>query len=109
MKFSLNIEFYDNPFPVDIYHNHKHIAPSLKEIKDNCYIAQGYPDWFYAAFPDVALWAIKGEGFVQIKNKFEKLPEKELIEGNQIKMNLLDDIINTYINNTGKSLECKKY
>jgi len=46
---------------------------------------------------------------VQIKNKFEKLPEKELIEGNQIKMNLLDDIINTYINNTGKSLECKKY
>jgi hypothetical protein len=31
LKYNLNKEYYENPFPVDFHNNHKHIAPSLKK------------------------------------------------------------------------------
>lgn len=110
LKFSLNKEFYEDPFPVNI-HNNIQVAPSLKIIKENPfdYISLGYPSWFYMAFPDVALWAMNGEGQILIKNKFKKYSEDELTDGNHIRANLLKYIIKLYLSKTGKSLECKKY
>jgi hypothetical protein len=95
---------------MDFQHDHKHIAPSLKIIKENPYdIAMGYPSWFYIAFPDVALWAMKGDGSELIKKRFENLSEDELVDGKHIRANLLNDIIKLYQSNTNKPLECKKY
>ena len=34
LKYTLNKEYYEDPFPVDFRNNHKHIAPSLKKIKE---------------------------------------------------------------------------
>jgi hypothetical protein len=110
LKYTLNKEYYENPFPVDFHNNHKHIAPSLKKIKENPFdIAMGYPSWFFIAFPDVAFWAMKGDGLELIKKRFKNLSEEELIDGNHIRANLLNDIIKLYQNNTNKPLECKIY
>jgi hypothetical protein len=74
LKYTLNKEYYEDPFPVDFRNNHKHIAPSLKKIKENPFdIAMGYPSWFFIAFPDVAFWAMKGDGLELIKKRFKNL------------------------------------
>ena len=110
LKYTLNKEYYEDPFPVDFHNNHKHIAPSLKKIKENPFdIAMGYPSWFFIAFPDVAFWAMKSDGLELIKKRFKNLSEEELIEGNHIRANLLNDIIKLYQNSTNKPLECKIY
>lgn len=110
LKYTLNKEYYEDPFPIDNHNNHKHIAPSLKKLKENpLEIAMGYPSWFLIAFPDVSLWVMKGDGFEIIKNRFEKCTEEELSDGNHIRLNLLNDIIKLYLLKTNKSLECKKY
>ena len=110
LKFTLNKEYYEDPFPVDLQYDHKHIAPSLKKIKENPFdIAIGYPKWFFIAFPDVALWAMKGAGLELIERKFKNLNEEDVIDGSHIKATILNDIIGMYQNNTNKSLECKKY
>ena len=113
LKFTLNKEYYENPYPIDFTNNHIYISPSLKKIKklkENPFnIPLGYPNWFFIAFPDVALWAFEGEGLKLIKNRFKNIPEDELVDGKHISPDLLDDIIKLYQNNTNKQLECKKY
>jgi hypothetical protein len=110
LKFSLNQEYYQNPYPIDFENNHRHIAPSLKKIKENPLdVAMGYPSWFFIAFPDVALWAMKGEGVELVVRKFKNFSEEELVEGNYIRTHLLNDIIKLYQSNTNKPLECKLY
>lgn len=68
--------------------------------------ACGYPDWFYYAFPDVAMWAIKGKGNRVIKNEFSNLEEHELIDltRGQLKDRHLKTIVRIY-SRTHK-LEC---
>jgi hypothetical protein len=110
LKFTLNKKYYEDPFPMDLEHDHKHIAPSLKKIKENPWdIAMGYPSWFFVAFPDVALWVMKGAGLEIIKSRFKNLSAEELIDGKHLRANLLNDIIKLYQSNTNKPLECKKY
>lgn len=110
LKFTLNKEYFENPYPIDFQHNHKHIAPSLKKIKENPFdIAMGYPSWFIIAFPDVSLWVMKGAGLELIKNRLKNLSEEELVDGNHLRSNILNDIIKLYQSNTNKILECKKY
>jgi hypothetical protein len=113
LKFSFNKEYYEDPFPLDLQNDHKHIAPSLKElknIKENQFgIPMGYPSWFLIAFPDVALWAIKGAGLKLIENKYKNLTDEELNDGRYIRAELLNDIIKMYQSVTKKALECKNY
>jgi hypothetical protein len=52
---------------------------------------------------------MKGDGLELIKKRFKNLSEEELIDGNHIRANLLNDIIKLYQNNTNKPLECKIY
>lgn len=111
LKWTLNKEYYEDPYPVDFRNDHKQIAPSLKIIKQDPVgtWTEGYPSWFYIVFPDVLLWAIKGEGNRLIKKKFEYYSEEQFIEGNRIRPDVLNEIIQMYLKNTGKPLECKKY
>lgn len=110
LKFTLNHEYYRDPFPSDIRHKHKHIAPSLRKIKEQPFeIALGYPSWFFAAFPDVSLWAMRGEGKELVLNKFRSLSEDEIIQNNSIRSEHLHEIIELYKSNTNKTLECMKY
>lgn len=110
LKFNLNQQYYRDPYPVDLQNDHKHIAPSLRKIKENSSEnAMGYPSWFFTAFPDVALWAITGEGNKLIKERFQNLTEEEIIDGNHIRPNILNETIKLYLQNTNKLLECKKF
>ena len=110
LKWTLNEGYFSDPFPVDLENNHSHIAPSLKILKENpLNRAQGYPTWFYIAFPDVALWAMGKEGFSIISDKFKNYTEEQLIEGKFIRPEFLNEVIQMYLRNTHNSLECKKY
>ena len=110
LKWTLNDEYFKNPFPVDLKYNHRHIAPSLKRIKeDSLKRAMGYPNWFYAAFPDVLEWAAQRQGFEVVNTLLSKYSDEELIDGNKLSLVVLVDIVNAYINTTKQPLECKKY
>jgi len=110
LKFTFNKEYFEDPFPFDFEHNHQHIAPSLRVIKEDQFnIPMGYPSWFCAGFPDVAIWAMKGDGRELIFKRYENLPEEELIEGRYIKADIINDMIKLYQSNTNKPLECKLY
>ena len=109
LKYILNREYYETPFAVDFKHGHKQIAPSLKLIKENktTYWAAGYPDWFYYTFPDVAIWAIKGEGNAIIKSKFSRIKESKFVDlsRKQIWEKHLKRIIDMYVKRE-RRLEC---
>jgi len=108
-KFTLNMEFYETPFPTDLNNNHSYIAPSLREIKENPFeMALGYPGWFIAAFPDVSLWVMRS-GKKKIMDKFRNYTEEQLIENKHIRLGLLKEIINMYLKTTRCDLECLKY
>lgn len=111
LKYMLNREYLYDPNPIDLRHGHSQIAPSLKIIKENwiSHNAPGYPSWFYMVFPDVAIWAIKGDGKKLIIKKFRKLNESEFIENKQIKGEYLIEIIKLYKSKTGNTLECAIY
>jgi len=110
LKFFLNKEYYEDPFPVDMQNNHKQIAPSLRIIKKNpSEVAMGYPIWFFVAFPDVALWAMKGDGHDLIIKRFGHLTEEDLIYNNEIRPVILDETIKLYQDFTKKPLECKNF
>ena len=111
IKFIFNKEYFDDPFPGILRNDHNDIAPSLKYIKEKwaTIYASGYPGWFYIAFPDVALWAIKGDGNNIIKRKFSRLREDDLVENKHFKPEILFKIIELYKKNTNCTLECEIY
>ena len=111
LKFKLNLEYFNEPYHSDLRNDHSYIAPSLKTIKKNWYshFAAGYPNWFYVAFPDVSIWAIRGKGKELIKKKFRKLKESDFIENNHIKIKYLIKIIEYYRRETMNTLECAIY
>ena len=110
LKWMLNNGYYKDPLPADFHYNHMHIAPTLKILKENpSYIAMGYPSWFIICFPDVAYWAMIGNGNAIIKSNFKKIEEKDLIDGNHIRKKWLNEIIKLYQESTRKTLECQIY
>lgn len=110
LKWTLNDDYFRTPFPVDLKYNHSYIAPTLRKIKqDSTKRAMGYPNWFYAAFPDVLEWAAGKTGGEYIVNLFSKYSEEELVENNELRFEVLIKIVDSYIEKTKKPLECKKY
>jgi uncharacterized protein (TIGR02145 family) len=120
LKFALNKDYYEDlapPYSFGLLNDGtvtgdypKHIAPSLHFIKQNpMEMAMGYPEWFYMAFPDVAIWAIKGESVSLLKEKFKNVPIEEFIDNKSIRNKYLIEIIKLYQNITNKPLECKIY
>lgn len=112
IKFGLNTEFFDSNLPFSSLYEaeYEHISPSLRKIQENrIYIPRIYPKWVFAAFPDVILWLMKGNGRNVLKDKFNKLTESELTDDGYIKLNILKEIITKYQIDTNKSLECKIY
>ncbi len=108
LKFIFNTEYFEKPYPADFLYDHKHIAPSLKKIKEESIdIPMGYPNWFVVVFPDVALWAIKGSGKSVVKNKLKNLSAKDLDDSNHLRVHLLEYIVELYLRKTNKPLECK--
>ena len=88
----------------------RQIAPSLVKLMDDptCR-ANGYPHWFYIAFPDVALWAMIGNGNSILKQEFAKLPMEKIIENGGFSIPFLKMIIELYKQDTNNRLECEMY
>jgi hypothetical protein len=109
LKYGLNNEYFNYPIPAG-FRDVSHIAPSLVELKKNTFdIALGYPNWFLKAFPDVAIWVMKGDGFNLIQKKFKLLSEDDLSDGNFIRAEILNEVIKLYLIKTQKKLECRNH
>ncbi len=106
IKFLTNRDATSDPYRYMMYENEPLFSKTLNMFQENPSLkAMGYPNWFYQAFPDVAMWDIRGDGNKIIKEMFKRLKESELISNNQIRPELLKKIIETYISKTGKKLE----
>lgn len=109
-KFHVNQDATSDPFRYLMYDTNTLFSKTLKIFQQNPTLkAVGYPNWFYLAFPDVALWAIKGNGNKIIKEQFNNLSEDELISDNIIRLKYIKKIINLYSQNTAKVLEVSIY
>lgn len=107
IKFMINKDATSDPYRYIMYQDKAQFSNTLQKFQEDPTLkAMGYPDWFYCAFPDVAMWAIKGEGNKVIKNEFAHLEEHELIDLNrrQLKDLHLKKIIDLY--KSGHKLEC---
>lgn len=106
LKYSINNDATSDPFRYLMYDTNTLFSSSLKAFQEETTMkAVGYPNWFYLAFPDVAMWAIKGEGNKIIKEQLSNLSEKEVIFNNVIRNEHLKTIINLYKQNSKKQLE----
>lgn len=103
LKYSLNRDYYENPYQ-KLGSQDKHIAPSLKIIRDDFkYKVRFYPSWFYIAFPDVLKWAVDpNEGWPKVETILK--PFSEVLLENQ--NHLLNKIIELFYNER-QSLECE--
>lgn len=109
-KFMFNKEYYNTPEVAQFAMNKKPIAPSLLLLVENPMVRSlGYPNWFYIVFPDVAWWALQGEGNPIVKEVFGNLPIGEVVEGDKLKYSFLQQIINLYIKQTNNMLECQVF
>lgn len=110
LKFSLNSEYYKQPYPVDLVNNHSYIAPSLVKIKESNYfdIPPGYSELQIISFPDVVWWAMN-EGKEIMRRKISHFSEEELIENNHFSAQAFNVFIEQYLISTHKALECMLY
>lgn len=106
IKCSINFDAISDPFRYIMYQDEPLFSKTLKCFQEDPSLkAMGYPDWFYSAFPDVAMWAIKGAGLSIIKQSFKNLSEDELIYNNSLRNEHLKFIVDLYISRTGNKLE----
>jgi hypothetical protein len=131
LKMSLNEEYFKDEFPVDFMHNHKHISPSLKKIKDffseeyPFYFMKGgkkltkalvigkgtfenilsYPKWFYHTFPDIANWIFLEGGASKLSSHFGDDSTKLTDEYGEIRLEILEEIVESF-KVAKKGLEC---
>jgi hypothetical protein len=66
--------------------------------------ALGIPDWFYIAYPDVALWL--GKNLSLFERELE-LREKEFIIDDKPNLKVFRFFIDKYFLSTGEKLECR--
>lgn len=106
LKYTVNQDATSDPFRHIIYRDKTLFSKTLKIFQENTLLkAAGYPNWFYLAFPDVAMWSIKGEGYKLLEEKFKDLTLNELIYNNYIKLEHLQTIVNLYKQNVHTPLE----
>lgn len=112
LKLILNMEYYNDPFPIDLVDNHKHIAPSLIAIKKEKIVPRMYPAWFVAAFPDVLHWILtaKGEKLLSIKRELQSIEKnQDLLQNGKPTSAFFIHLIEFYIFKTRESLVCKNH
>lgn len=108
-KFTTNMDATSDPYRYLMYRDNKNFSSTLQQFQENPSLkAMGYPEWFYWAFPDVAMWAIRGQGNKLVKEKLEGLAEEDLVDfdKNHLKEGILKTIINLYL--VDGELECKR-
>ena len=109
VKYSINMDATADPYRFLMYEDEPLFSKSLQEFQKRPSLkALGYPDWFYLAFPDVALWALDGLGVEVIRKEFSHFTEEMLIDLNrrQIKEQHLKRVIDLYLLEDNL-LECK--
>lgn len=118
IKYGLNKEFYEQPDYLKmmvgfddevslIKNRSSYISPSLRIIsKDDSYYIKAYPDYFYIAFPDVVCWAVH-KGRLKVRQIYSFYKESELLIDGYLRAEIVQKVINLYLNNTGLDLECK--
>jgi len=85
-------------------------TPSLERFSYVVSRPPGYPEWFLAAYPDVASWFTdridKGESVFH--NIFGNISDNELLDSDRhLKGEYLRALIDNYRKETGRALECK--
>lgn len=92
-KFLVNRDAYNSPTFIIEYDGSPLLSKTLKIfLEDPSLRAMGYPSWFYQSFPDVAMWAIKGNGNVIVKQMFSNLTEGAVVVDGQLRPEILKKI-----------------
>ena len=65
----------------------------------------GYPNWFYAAFPDVTSWLITDEGMNYLKKSFSNSDDIVDSESDKVKVDILRQLVEVYKNKKCNKLE----
>ena len=117
MKFLMNLNYLQDHLndsdqrQIDLSKNEKaHISPRLRVLLENIKdINPGYSQNFLAAFPDVVSWANEGDGFKKVQVLYNNMGKMKLITNEFFIKKALFWIIEEYLENTEKDLECCIY
>lgn len=85
-------------------------TPSLQMFSFVTNRPLGYPEWFLAAYPDVASWvtACVEEDENVFREIFDNISEDPLLDNRRLKDRYLRTLIDTYRKETGRRLECSE-
>lgn len=107
IKFLINKDIQLHPYKLVTHRNDEKFSKTLQKFLEKPGLkARGFPNWFYCAFPDVAMWISNGEGNKILRSELSHLEEHEFIDLNRkkIKEKYLKRFIDLYKNNY--NLEC---
>ncbi|KAA9331159.1 hypothetical protein [Adhaeribacter soli] len=109
-KFIYNKEYYTASIQTRYSLDEKKVSPTLLFFTEVPNIREeGYPEWFYMAFPDIADWVILGEGIPVLKQEFAGISKEKLIINGQYTWPYLKMVIELYKSHTNNMLECEMY
>ena len=100
IKFLVNSDATSDPHRYIMYRDHEMFSKTLQKFQEDLTLkAVAYPQWFYCAFPDVAMWAIRDGGNSVVLDKLLSINELELttyLNGDLLKDKYLKIIIDLY-------------
>lgn len=106
-KFNVNFDCFKNRYS----YSHKYSQGStfsmiqLAEYLDVWNLPMGYPDWFYAAFPDVVCWLLSKEGLNTAEQQLGALDDVEDPNSGKLKIDILKALVELYLIIKSKKLE----
>lgn len=109
-KYNVNLDCFKNRYS----YSHKYSQGStfsmihLAEDIESWNLPLGYPDWFYAAFPDVVCWLLTKEGLDVAEQHFGAADDITDPNSGKFKVDVLKAMIELYLVVKSKNLEVSK-
>ena len=98
IKFLVNSDATSDPHRYIMYRDQEMFSETLQKFQEDLTLkAVAYPDWFYCAFPDVAMWAIRDGGIRVVSDELLSINElTTYLNGDSLKDKYLKIIIDLY-------------
>lgn len=107
-KFVINL----NCMEIGNSYSYEYQSASTMTLGEWCMMPQwqrpmGFTEWFLAAFPDVAYWMQTAPGHDYVSEKFDNLPEYEIIDSSvrRFRISFLKQLIDAYLSKSKLPLE----
>lgn len=111
-KFCVNLDCFENRYSYSYKYGQGSTFSmiSLAEAIDTWNLPLGYPNWFYAAFPDVVCWLLTKEGFDAVDQQCRAINDTEAVDPNsrKLKVDILRLLVDNYLEVKSKKLEVSR-